>query len=559
ARDRVAGMTGASDRNATGGRTEVRDTGAHVRTDLRDAAVLLRTELGARARRLLGDTRRLVATAFVLLAFGVGLPLFVAGPTVDYGSTLASAGVPAGPTGAVFATVAGVGVYLGAASGFNQSRLGTVGPLVRTSIPPTAVALGRFASEVTLATAFVVPTALVLLAEVGVGAGGPVAPLALVAAALPVCLASLFAGRVVGDLLRYANRYVGLSLWTKALLFLAVTTGVYAATQVTIQSRMGDAESLQGFSVPAFLPGAPLQAYAAVALDPLGPGRGALGGLVALGLLGAIPACLSVALRLETGLLSSGTGSDDSGAVGSRGVPRPFTATPSARVAWRYLLRARRDPRTLAHLGPLLFGAMGVGASVFTEPGSALALAPGASVVVGAALAGATFCLNPLGDDSDQLPLLLTSARSVSVLLRGRALAGVVPGLVLAVGVGSPLAVVEHGAPAAAAQAVVSLPLTAAGAGTALGIGALVPKFERREYMNVERAHPSTMAVLGFLFGSMAVGAAGVILAYWTVGGAPLGPAALAWGVYLAVLAVPGGAGYVYAVRKFDALSLDDV
>ena len=530
-----------------------------ARGDLRDAAVLCRTELRTRTRRILGETRQLVAVVFMALSFGIGVPLIALVPTMNYGRAIAGETVPAGESGALLAAVAVLAAYLGTAAGFNQNRAGSVGPLVRTSIPPRAVALGRFTSEVVQTTVVAVVPGVVVLGEVTVGAGHPVPPLLLVVAILPVFCAALLVGRVVGDGLRYLNHRLGVSLWTKALLFLAVTTVAYAGTQVLIRSHFDDGGDPTAVSIPPLLPGKPLQAYALAVLDPLSAASRPLGFLVGVALLAAIPVSLAVALRAEARLLTLESGSGHGNAEGTRGVPRPFTATPALRVAWRYLLRTRRDPRMLAHLSPLLFGAMGLVGTAVTNPSSLLLFGPAAAVVGGASVTGAAYCLNPLGDDSDQLPLLLTSTRSVGVLLRGRALAGAVPGLALAIGVGAPVAAYQFGLPVAVGQSLLAVLLAASGAGTALGLGALVPKFERREYMNVERAHPSTLAVLGFLFGGFVVGVAGILLVFWTLDAARLWVPGVAWAVYLAVVAVPGFVGYRYANRKFDALTLDDV
>jgi ABC-2 type transport system permease protein len=539
--------------------TSDRESVEHVRADLRDAGVLFRTELRTRIRRVRGEIRQVLAVAFMALVFGIVLPLFALVPAIEYGRALAGETVPAGQTGAVLGIAGVLGAYLGVAAGFNQNRSGSLGPLVRTSISPRAVALGRLASETVQTAGIVVVPGIVVFAAVAAGAGRPVPPLALALALFPVFVASLLVGRVLGDGLRYLNYRVGFSLWTKALVLLVVTTAAYVGSQVLVQSRLSDGGDPTAVSVPPLVPGEPLQAYAVVALDPLSAASSPLGLLVAGVVLVTAPLCLTAALRAEAWLLAVESGAGYDSETGTRGVPRPFTAAPSLRVAWRYLLRTRRDPRMLAHLSPLLFGALGMLGTAVTDPGLLLVTGPGAAVVGGTALAGAAYCLNPLGDDSDQLPLLLTSARSVGVLLRGRVLAGAVPGLVVAIGVGAPLAIYQWGLSFAVGQSLLAVALAGCGAGTALGIGALVPKFERREYMNVERAHPSTVAVLGFLFAGVVVSVVGLLLVFWTLDTARVWLPGLAWVVYLAVLGVPGLAGYVYAVRKFDALTLDDV
>lgn len=527
------------------------------RADLRGAGVLVRTELRAHVRYVRRDGRRALATVLMLLAlpFWIGVTAF--DPARSFGRALASGAVPYGTAGATFTGLTVAAGYIGAAGGFNQRRVGAVGPLVRTSLAPAAVSLGRMAHRVAEALVVVVPTTLFLLLAVTIGAGGPVVPLVVSLAALPVFVAAYTVGRVVGDVLRYANERLGVSLWVKALAVLALTAVFFLGTQLFVSGGMsGDAS----VGVPAFLPGRPLQAYAGFVFAPLGTTPTPLGAGVAAVLVLLGPVAVLGGVRLETYLLVRDVGSDDSKrAAGTRGVPAVFRRPPSLRVAWRYLLRTRRDPRMLAHLGPLLFGGLAMVGSVLQSPSTLLRTGPPALVVGGATFAGSAYCLNPLGDDVDQLPLLLTSTESVGVLLRGRMLSGILPGLGLGVGVGTPLALLEWSPLYAVGQTLLAVALATSGAGVALGLGSLVPKFERHEAMGVERAHPSTTAVLGFFFLGLLVGGTGILLLLWTLGGGSLGAAAVAWSLYLTVLAVSSVAGYRYAVRKFDALTLDDI
>jgi hypothetical protein len=181
-------------------------------------------------------------------------------------------------------------------------------------------------------------------------------------------------------------------------------------------------------------------------------------------------------------------------------------------------------------------------------------------VVTGAVFSGVLYCLNPLGDDRDQLPLLMTSVRSTGVLLRGRMLAGAAVGAVFAVGLGTPLAALRNPPVYVLLQTGLGSVLLVAIPAAALGLGAFAPTFERPEHLNVERAQPSQRATMGFLFGGTAVAGAGTFLAWWTVNGDSGAPLLLGgWVGYLAVVAGLGFAGYRYAVRRFDAFTLDDV
>ncbi len=528
--------------------------------DARDAGVLVRTELRARVRQVLGDTRQTVGIAVLVLMFGIAFPLMGLGTALSFGASLAES-VPVGQVGAVLGMVAGGGAYLGAASALQQNRLGTVGPLVRTSVPPTAVVLGRLTSETAQAMALVVPPGAVLLLVVAVGAGGPVAPLLLLLAAVPVFLLAVALGRSLGDVLRYANQRLRVSAWTKAGLLLVGVVAAYAGTQVVMEQLLGGATDVPSVSITAFLPGAPLQAYASVAFAPLGTAVEPFGLGVAALVLAAVPAGLWATVRFEEWLLlrePAGDRDETAGADESRAVPGPFRTTGSTRVAWRYLLRTRRDPAMLAHLFPVLIGGLSFGASFVGDPELAVQLGPGAAVVAGAALSGGLYCLNPLGDDRDQLPLVLTSARSTAVMLRGRALAGLCVGLVVAWGGAVPLLLASGSVVDAVGYALFAPVLLTAGTGVALGMGAVLPKFERSEYVNVERAHPSMLVVMGYFFGSLFVGVPGLLALLGILGD----PSILEWAAlagYLLVVAASGVGGYVFAVRKFDRLTLDDL
>lgn len=531
------------------------------RSDLRPARVLARAELRARARQLRGNRRRLAATALLALQFVVVLPAMAAPLLHSLGRDLGSGDPRIGLVGAAVGLAAAGGLYVGGAGTVVENRVGAVDPLARTSMSPAAVVLGRQGAELGVFAAMVVPPALVALGLVGVGAGSPVPPVVLALALLPVALVGTFAGRTAGAALTVHPAVARLSTWAKVVGALAVMAVAFVGTQLLVRGTIEEGSGGLGALVPVLLPGRPLQAYAAVVLAPLGGGPDALGLAVAGGVVLALPASAVLAVRVEAATLGRDAVAEASGSTaGSRAVPPVFDRRPEGRVAWRYLCRTARDPRMLSHLAPLLFGLMGAAPSLASEPTRLVHLGPDAALAFGAVLAGATFCLNPLGDERDQLPLVLTSAPSTAVVLRGRAVAGVAVGLALALGVGVPLGLLA-GAPAlVVGRAALAVLFCTGAAFGALGLGALVPRFERREYMNVERAHPSMVAVLGFGFGTTVLVAVAAVLLRVTVDGGP-SPTALAvgWAVVAALVLGGGVAGYRYAVCTFDALVLDDV
>jgi hypothetical protein len=407
---------------------------------------------------------------------------------------------------------------------------------------------------------FVVPV-LVVLVLVAAGAGGPLAPLLLGVALLAFLLAGLFLGRTVGATARYAGVLARLSAWVKVAAFMLVMVLIFVATQFVIQAFLPDDADL-GFavSIPAFLPGEPIQAAVAALFVPLGGTADPIGAIALTVALLSVPAFLALAVRAETALLLTDVDDDTSGEVATRSVPWPFTVTPASRIGFRHLLRTARDPKSAFHVLPVVFGALGPFAIWISQPDLALTMGPPLLVVLGAELAGLLYCLNPLGDDRDQLPFLMTSVRSTDVLLRGRLLGGAAVGVVLAVGLGTPLAAIDGSPLYVVLQTALAVVLVVAVPAMALGLGSFAPKFEREEYMNIERAQPSQRATMGFLFGGTIVAGAGMFLAWWTATGDSGPPLLLGgWVGYLAVVVGLAVVGYRYAVGRFDGFTLDDV
>ena len=534
------------------------------RGDRRRAWVLARTELRALGRRLTASRRRAAGFGIGVLQFAVVFPLFVYGPATSLGRALAAGEPRLGTLGMLSSLTAVAGLYMGGATIINQNRIGDIGALVRTSMAPRAVALGRLTSELVQTMLLLVVPMAVGLVEVGIGAGGPAVPLLLGVALAGTMLAGVFVGRSLGAVLRYVGALSRLSTWSKILVAGVIFVAVFAGSQVLIFSVLpGDGPFGQSVAVPALFPGTPVQAYAATMLAPLGLPVRPLGVVAVGAVLVATGVGLLVTVRIETAMLLWDEAEDASGESSTREIPQPLDRWRASRIGWRHLVGTVRDPKTLAHTFPLFAGLIPGLVFLVTDPEILLTVGPPMLVTFGAALAGTTFCLNPLGDDRDQLPLVLTSATSTAPLLRGRIAAGSVIGLGLAA-VGLPLGLVGP-EPLSTLAAVATAPAAVpAAAGVALGIGAFSPQFERREYVNVERAHPSQLVLFGYLFAGGVVFGGGVFGFWLAVGAVSAGNLAPVWAGVVAVLAlvvwsVLGAIGYRYAVGRFDDLSLDDV
>ncbi|EMA51066.1 hypothetical protein [Halococcus salifodinae] len=182
------------------------------------------------------------------------------------------------------------------------------------------------------------------------------------------------------------------------------------------------------------------------------------------------------AARTDTGL-TGGNGALTA-ALGRFGAVIPTrTSRPTRRVAAKALVRTWRNPSRLTILlTPVVIAVV----SVFnaTQFGAAFAVAPVAIVLLLPWLAGATFGLNPFGDEGAVLPATLTGGISGRAFVRGLALPGLVAGLpltvalTLAAGWFSPYSPFE-----VAGLAALGGVLVAAVVGLAPVIGMRIPRF----------------------------------------------------------------------------------
>ncbi|WP_049898734.1 hypothetical protein [Halococcus agarilyticus] len=181
--------------------------------------------------------------------------------------------------------------------------------------------------------------------------------------------------------------------------------------------------------------------------------------------------------RADTGPTASGA-SPLTAAIGPFGSVIPASASrPTRRVAAKALVRTWRNPSRLTILlTPVVIAVV----SVFnaTQFGAAFAVAPVAIVLLLPWLAGATFGLNPFGDEGAVLPATMTGGISGKSFVRGLALPGLVAGLpltvalTLAAGWFSP-----YSLPEIAGLAGLGCVLVAAAVGLAPVIGMRIPRF----------------------------------------------------------------------------------
>lgn len=527
--------------------------------DARDGLRIARAEVRRSRREYVGDTRRLLGVVLWALFFGGGLlfalPLvFLAGRRVERVGAIPGVGVAATLLPVALLVVAALRTL---------ERVGRVeaADLVLLVVHPRAVVLGLVGAEAgRLALWFSLPAAAIVVAFAA-GLGAPTLPVTVALVLLPLVACAAVWGYAVGlVVLRLLRRLPNVRRVLKGLGALALVAavvgsqfvGAYLATEGVAVDRLltsGGVGPLTDYVALAFV-GTPLA-------RPVGVGAVA----VPVGCLALVPVGLAVATRQATALWFTDAPRSASRAETSRGgfaPPAPFAYSAAGRVAWGLLVRGVRRPGEFGHLVMVLV-VLGPGvASIARSNGAAGPLVAGVGALLGVYLAGATFGLNPLGDDRPQLPLLLLTRATPRTLVRGRVVAGLavgVPVVVLATG-GS----VALGTPplAAVALAAVGVALCLAASAFAVGVGAGYPVYETRAFWGTETVVPSTLVTLAYL-AVVGVGTGlGLVATWFFASGTEPTPVVLgAVGVYALLTVGTSYGSYRYAVRRYREYEMD--
>jgi ABC-2 type transport system permease protein len=392
------------------------------------------------------------------------------------------------------------------------------------------------------------------LVAFAVGAGSPATVLLALAAALPVVVFAATVG--------YLLALVGAAAGRRLPHVTGLKFGAYVGGMALVGlSGPLLAESVERGAVGPLERAAaiPVADYAALAL--IGTPAGVVtpaGAATALAVLALTAGGVAVAPRLAAHLwFTEANRTGETVAERHAEMPRTFAATPSLRVAWRYLLLARRAPRRLVHLSVFLFLLFPLTGVVVAAPDAIPAVASGSAVVFGTLLSGAAFGLNPLGDEGDALPALLVTGVGGRRLVRGRLLAGLAVGVPLAVLGALGLWLSLDLDPRAGAGLLVGVgPLSLAAGCVALGLGAAVPKFESEEIFGVETVHPSRIPLLLYVYGGLVAVPLGLALLALPPDTVDRTVHLAALAVYAVVVGALSVGGYVYAVRRVDGYEL---
>ncbi|WP_251343806.1 hypothetical protein [Haloplanus halophilus] len=529
-----------------------------LRRDLRHGRRIARAEFVRSVRGYARDARRTLGLALAVLFFGAQL-LFTLPTAYALGGTVrTAAAVPyLGPAGLLLP----LGL-LSLAALRTMERLGGVDAeaLLLTTVHPRAVVVGLILAEVGRLTLWFGVPLVAVLGAFALGLGSPTLLPTAGLVLLPMLLCTAVCGYAVGiTALRILRRAPTLRRLLKGGGIVALV-GVVVLSQVVarwlVEGTLSLAAVLDALSVPV------LTDYLALAFvgTPVGGGVPPAALAVLGGWLGLTPVGLAAAERSADALWfgdDTSRSEEESTTVTADGLvpPRPFAWTRAGRIAWGHLLRAVRHPQDLSHLlmllfvaGPALGSAVGGG-----ESGRLPLLAAGTGTAVGVYLSGATFGLNPLGDDRPHLPLLLLAETPPRTHLRGRAAAGLAVGLPVATLV--PLGTVPLGTPPAVGLgfAALGVGLSVVAAGFALGLGCAYPIYESRELWGAETVAPSTLVLLCYSFVVLGGTATWLVLGWLTLSGG-LAPSVLLAGA-LAVLGTlsvgTAAASYRYARRRY--------
>ncbi|SDX91298.1 hypothetical protein [Halobellus clavatus] len=531
--------------------------------DLRHGLRIARAELSRSIRGYGRDWRRLVGIAFAVLFLGgyllVSLP-------AAYAVGRRTGSIEAIPFLGAGTSLLPVGL-VGLAALRTLERIGRppAEDLLLLTTHPRAVVLGLIGAELgRLAVWFGVPI-VALVTAFGFGLGAPTVIPALGLVALPLFACSAVWGYTLGiGLLRAFRRLPTIRRLLKiggiggfvVLTFGSQLAGGLIAERSIQASGLLDAVSIR-----------PLVSYVSLAFvgTPLADsvslaGLGVLAALIALTPVGVVAATQQASALWFTDTSVTAEPSETKTGGERLAAPRPFSVVKSGRIAWGHLLRAVRKPQEFTHLILLVFFLGPVGTTVVQAADDALGpLVAGIGVGLGTYLAGATFGLNPLGDDRPHLPFLLLSGTGVRTIVRGRALAGVALGLPVAAALPAASVVLGTHLLHAAVFAAVGAGTVVAAAAFGLGLGAAYPIYEEREFWGTETVVPSTLVMLVFL----AIVGGGTLIALlgtWVTLTGGLGLSPLVVGAAVVYLALTAGGPYLsyrYAVRRYRRYHLE--
>jgi membrane protease YdiL (CAAX protease family) len=413
------------------------------------------------------------------------------------------------PSLVIFAVLGG----LGAAQSLARDSVRT---LLLTSASTRAIVVGKL---LYLLGTWIVPLVFVTvpLLAFAVGARAPLFPIAVAVFGIPVLLLTMLVGLTLAYLLWLGIERLGLPEAARRLvtaglslvIFVAAFTGGFLSGRVTgaglDQLPTGDPMTPLGWYADLLFLGSPMahspsvQTGLAAVLVVAGLGLGFnLQVRIAPAFWYATPTRSGESDEQETTTKSPEFDQSPSATIGrGTGVT---AGSETLRTALGYVRSALRRPDQYVYLFYYIFPVLAILLPLGLEEPDLLAPVFGGSLIVlGVWLAGAVFCLNPLGSEGAMLSQLVLAERPAEPFVHARLLSGIglgltlsLPGLALYALTGpfvTPTVVLVGG--------VLLAGLVVTSAGFALGIGSALPKFETvAVFDSVETLAPSVVAAL---------------------------------------------------------------
>ncbi|MFC7072987.1 CPBP family intramembrane glutamic endopeptidase [Halovenus rubra] len=464
---------------------------------------------------------------------------------------------------------------LGGLGGAQSLARDPVQSVLLTSAPTRAIVVGKFLYFLGV---WLTPMGFLFVPVLAfaIGARSPLFPVAVFVFIIPVLVLTLLIGHTLAYLLwvgieqlglpEYARRLLTASL--SLLLFVLALTGGFLSGQASATAD----------ELPTADPVTPLGWYADLLFvgSPLGGSLGIRPLFAAALVLVSIPLVFAVQVRIAPKFWyaspSRSRGVDDSSVSGDA---PDFETPPSGtigrlggltarsqllRVARGYVTGALRRPDQYVYLLYYSMPILAVILPVALESPAALPPAIGATLVIGGVwVAGALFCLNPLGTEGAMLSQLVLSNTPGKTFVHAKLLIGSCLGLGITL-FGIALYVIT-GPFVTPAFVLVVTPLVGgvviASSAFALGIGSALPKFETSEvFDSVETLVPSVVAAL--VHGTttlLLTGTAVALAALVTAADSPvsLTKQGLALGVFSLVVVVIIDGSRRYAVARLES------
>ncbi len=546
--------------------------------DVRHGLGIARVELRRSVRKSFGTRKRQLTVLGFLALFS---PLMVFWGRIAYSAGRDAAeqgGLPLDVLGIQLTLLVLVFVVMGALRVVQQGRP-EGDALLLTATSPRAVLAGVTIHATIQLVGFVLLPTLLFAGGFALGAGMPSILLTTVLAVVPLFTAVSVLGTVIGHLvvlgllesqvLRTASRVFGLVL---LLVLMALS---YAA----MAPVMGVTEPLAPLATVA-LPAVLYLAFVFVG-TPFGPELDAGAFLVGAIVVTSVPVLFAVANRLAprlwfadatpTGLMQrdaasvTGTTPVTEGATDQpvRAFPPRLGSRPLA-IALGLWVRWLRIPVRFSALFPLVIVLVTALFTTVSNPASLPTVIGGVLVFAGVYVSGAVFGLNPLGEAGEMRTVEFLSPTTPRTLVLGHVLAGLLIGTPVAVGGAAILAAAMGlSAPAAVAVGILTVVLTVASGGVAVGIGSVLPSTDaQRTYRGYEVATPSQWALVAYMITAMllvvvaTMGALLVLLSSDTGTASPF--FLVAAGVAAIILLAIGYAGFRVAVGRVGAAPYRD-